>query len=432
MSNNVPAPGFNEPSKRKYTPQDLIVTGVTTRGIPPATTAAPFVQTDWVTPTRARYTPQDLIITGATTRGIPPASINNPFNNLDWQVSYRNKTISFDQVINNLLPNPPAISQPAFIDTGGSVDRIRFNQVDVIPNNLILGIPPVSVIKPFNQTDWQLSFKYRYFAQVDYLTNNLASGLLVNQVFRNSLVSVPQPKVKVLQLDPVPNSLILGIPPAPFKPPFVQSDWANPVRAKATPQDHQISGTTTRGIPPAIVTAPFAQTDWQAPVRIKYFAQSDPVSNLLAAVVTNPFAQTDWPNPVRAKANPQDHQISGTTTRGIPQPVVPKIYNFDWPNPRRKYDLNNYGVQVSGSIIFNSPTTWSIIPALPTTVWSPVNDFQSDALTADNTYVTADSTIATADGYAGANQWNPVATNTTAWSPVTTSGASPPIEGGVM
>ena len=362
------------------------------------------------------------------TQGIPRTT----FNQTDWQVTPKNRYVAqLDPVPNNLILAPSATTAPAWSDISGGVERVRFNQHDQIPNSLILGIPtgkapfiqtdwpnplraraapqdfqsgvnatqgiprtafnqtdwpnplraratpqdfqiwvvpfspPPVVTTPFNNLDWQMPVKIRYYAQQENISNQLGSGILTNRVFRASAITNPQPKVKVLQPDPVPNSLILGIPPAPVKPPFVQSDWANPVRAKANPQDYQLSGTTTRGIP------------------------------------------------------------------YIP-PVVPNIFNFDWPNPRRKYDLNGYGVQISGSIIFNSPTTWSIIPALPTTVWSPVNDFQSDALTADNTYVTADSTIATADGYAGANQWVPISTNTTAWTSVNTQRAVPPIEGGVM
>jgi len=496
MSNNIPAPGFNNPQLRRYTPQDFQLSGVTTRGIPPP--PAPFNQTDWVTPTRAKAAPQDFQLSGYTTRGIPPPA---PFKQSDWPnpLRARSQPTIDTQIVTARQPIPrtpfPATPQEFFTYYARKPVAIA----DTVVNNLILA--PSAITAPFIQTDWVTPNRPKYFNNNDIFPNSLGNGTYQNQVFRTFVVNNPQPKIKNVQVDPVPNSLILGIPSGVTVPPFAQTDWVTPTRAKAAPQDFQSGINATQGIrrtafnqtdwpnplrvratpqdfqmgvipPPPVVTAPFNNLDWQTPVKIRYYAQQEPISNQLgsgmlqnlvfrASSVNNPypkvkvlqpdpvpnslilgippapfkppFVQSDWANPVRAKANPQDYQISGTTTRGIPYipPVVPKIFNFDWPNPRRAYDINTHGIQVSGSLVFNSPTTWSIIPPLPTTVWSPVNDFQSDALTADNTYVTADSTVATTDGYEGALQWVPISTNTTAWSPIGTGGTPPPIEGGV-
>jgi hypothetical protein len=272
-----------------------------------------------------------------------------PFNQKDWPNPQRRISITHvEQIPSQLTIGLPNGLQPSWTDLTQTF-KSRYRDIDPVPNNTVLGIPPAAaVVLPFNQKDWpnpQLRIRN---VQIDAVSNVLAAAIPLQATTYNPFV----PKKLVQQVDPVPNTLVLGFPVPGALPPSLK-DFPNPQPRINVQQVDPVPNNTVRGIP-------------KPPA---------------------PFVQLDWPNPVRARITPWADSNGDSLLTGIPAPATPPIAQYDWVTPRRAYDLNSHGIWVFGSAIFGSGPGWSIIvPAetpnwtgitLPSGAWTPVSVSQA-------------------------------------------------------
>ncbi len=155
-------------------------------------------------------------------------------------------------------------------------------------------------------------------------------------------------------------------------PPFVQGDWANPIRARkvqtpisfrpdvdpATPPPAEgtpfippdlpqprkrVIRTLSIGVPAFDRMAPFIQTDWSNPTarRVAQQPSIPPVFDRTAVVVDPPFKQVSWENPQRHRVRQAGDQIQAIDR--TPIVVQSPFIQTDWANPTRRVVSREWG-----------------------------------------------------------------------------------------
>lgn len=227
---------------------------------------------------RKPYT-QDFYLSGTNTRGIPspppfiqgfalPNPERKPYQQLEQVPSLPVSILpKFGQVFR--LPLFTDVARPA-----NTRDYLTFESVVYLPASVAppflpadlptpmpakrtpqdfswqtLSLPP---LPPFSQSDWPLHLRARSLLQdhtqgaIQNLGIPPATVLPFNQyewpLFRRK-------DERYGESYSSPHSLIVLKPP----PPFFQTEWVTPLKARITPQDWPWSGTTTQGIPPVVV-----------------------------------------------------------------------------------------------------------------------------------------------------------------------------------
>lgn len=306
------------PLKVRPTPQADSYSGVLTRGIPQI---IPFQNDHALPPLKARTTPQGESNSGVLTRGIPQII---GFNQYDWPNPYRAKII------------------PQGDSWIGTTTR---------------GIPPPPPLFPF---DWQNPYA-RKPQRFDDPPNLIASTLkpLPTQPFFSIDLGTPA-KARIAPLvDPVPNTLILGIPQIMG---FNSYDWPNPVRVRpATVRDDLPN--LAINLPP-----PFAYFDWWQPYRAKVTPQAESgevllLTTLFQAPTVLPFNLEDWPQPYKAKIGHYDWSVS--INLPLQTVAIPNVVGET--QTQGTTDLQNAGFVVAVQTAYsNTVSVGVIISEVPT------------------------------------------------------------------
>jgi hypothetical protein len=225
------------------------------------------------------------------------AAVVAPFVQTDWQRPQARRSVQA-QVYPNLLASTLG-TRPFQVSHNTQTIRRSILADQVVPNSLILGIPPPPITAPFAQSDWPSPAR-RGQVYVPADGSLLALGIPPPPPFVQTDWLAPQAK-RPARFDTFPN--LLAIFPPAVTAPFAQLDWPSPnVRARATQFATVYPNVTTRLVPPP----PFKQTEWQTLKTRKFVALINDPPNLLLKTLfvpqlVLPFAQRDWPQVYRKK-----------------------------------------------------------------------------------------------------------------------------------
>lgn len=290
----------------------------------------PFYQTDWPTPIRPalKNYPQFYRQVGT---GAAPPPVTAPFSQNDWVTPAAARLQRFDDAPNVAIRLPiTAVAKPFANLDWPQISWRRDSSESMVLESVTYSPVPA----PFFQTDWQ-NPTARKPQRIDD-PPNLISGTLkpaAGKPFYTVDQATPQQRRAALQVDPVPNALILGIPVFTLAP-FAQSDWPLVGRARFaaaidTPYNLLVQAQQAGG--PLI-----ALQDWSMPP-VRRYAQVDVSPNLVISRLIGasvPFAPIDWPNPTARKGVAYGFEFS-VGALYIPKPPVLPHALYDWPNPVR-------------------------------------------------------------------------------------------------
>jgi len=262
--------------------------------------------------------------------------------------SRRKGFISLDLIPNLLLTTLASVAiVPAFVpeDTAQQPHRKYNVYADVVPNLLtttlaVVGSTPVTPVESAGISQRKLS------QSTDVVPNQLVRG--IPQPFPFGGDDWPQIQAKRnVSLDTALNLLTTTLAAVAAVPPFVPEDFAGSTKRPIPPGLFEsVRNALPLGLPPA--PFPFVQSEWPTS-RAKYQVQVNDWPNLLnttlkVVVGTNPFTATDTPSAPQRKQSYPDWQVSSLLTLGIPQQipfsqchwplarVVQTTRTADWPN----------------------------------------------------------------------------------------------------
>lgn len=325
-----------------------------TLGIPPP----PLFPTDLTQTFKARYQQVDQY--QPFTLYVATVTVA-PFVTQDTSWTYKTKYQQVDPVQNLLINGIPQQMGARLLDQTQTFKARPVSQEIGQPSWVITN---GSVTFPFAPVDLTQTFKSKYL-QVEQVSTQLPVG--IPQQMGSLLTDQPNPiqRPKFVHHEVGYSHLALGIPQSPLPPSLL--DQPNPHRYRYVGQIDPIPNTLLLGIPQVMG---FNQYDQPNPQPKRYYPQVDQPANILSLrpiIVPLPFAQYDWPNPVRARMTPQ-YQV--------------------WPTPLVTLGLFNTWTPVddgqSGSWTLVSDTqtpNWSALSPGTSPGWSPVDDSQTSGWT---------------------------------------------------
>lgn len=314
---------LGQPFRARAIPQAEIPPNTLVRGIPQT---IPFRNEHVLPPLSARISPQADSLSGVTTRGIVPPPPVRPF---DWTNPQLQRQPRFDNPPNLLTTTlRGVVNQPFFAVDVATPTRARIAPlVEAIPNTLVLGIPQII---GFNQYDWPNPVRAKASPQGDSLSGVTTRGItppppVAPFDWQNPAARKPQ------RFDDPPNLLTNTLKAAAVQP-FFSIDVGQPFKARIAPLVEPVPNTLILGIPQ---TMGFNAYDWPNPTRAKPATVREILPNL-AINLPPPFALFDWPTPLRAKITPQAESGPVLLLGTLFQPAVILPFRLtDWPQPYR-------------------------------------------------------------------------------------------------